>query len=137
MQRINPATNRVVKTVAFGAGALPAGIGFAGGALWVGDDHGRFVTRIDPKTFRLARVRSGGLGASWIATAGQRRLGLEHQERLGLANRRRRPVASSPPSTSGISPVNLDVVGGDVGVPDDLGNQVVRIDGTTRERSSR
>jgi streptogramin lyase len=31
----------------------------------------------------------------------------------------------------GISPVNLEVVGGDVWIPDDLGNKVVRIDGAS------
>ena len=31
----------------------------------------------------------------------------------------------------GISPVNLDVIGGDVWVPNDLGNTISRIDGTT------
>ena len=31
----------------------------------------------------------------------------------------------------GSSPVNLDVIGGDVWVPDDLGNTLTRIDGKT------
>jgi DNA-binding beta-propeller fold protein YncE len=31
----------------------------------------------------------------------------------------------------GLSPVNLDVIGGDVWVPNDLGNTITRIDGDT------
>ena len=70
VQRISPATNRVVRTVTFPLGAAPAGIGYAAGALWVGDDHGRAVFRLDPRTYRLTRVASGGDAASWIAVNG-------------------------------------------------------------------
>jgi YVTN family beta-propeller protein len=120
----------VVKTVTFPPGSLPAGIGYAAGALWVGDDHGSFVTRIDPRTYKLTRVRSGGAGASWIAVAGTN---------VWVSNSKSGFVSRIDAATRklvstikvGLSPVNLEVVGGDVWVPDDLGNKVVRIDGAT------
>jgi DNA-binding beta-propeller fold protein YncE len=70
VQRISPASNRVLKTVRFPAGVAPAGIGWAAGALWVGDDYGRSVFRLDPRTYRFTRVASGGQAASWIAVNG-------------------------------------------------------------------
>jgi streptogramin lyase len=70
VQRISPVSNRVLKAVTFPPGAAPAGIGYAAGALWVGDDHGRSVFRLDPRTYRFTRVASGGDAASWIAVNG-------------------------------------------------------------------
>jgi YVTN family beta-propeller protein len=100
------------------------------GALWVGDDHGCSVFRLDPRTYRYTRVASGGNAASWIAVNGTDVW--VSNTKSGSVSRidavRRKAVTTVK---VGVSPVNLDVIGGDVWVPDDVRNTVVRIDGDT------
>jgi YVTN family beta-propeller protein len=78
----------------------------------------------------LTRVASGGQAASWIATNGTDVW--VSNTRSGSVSRidavRRKVDATVK---VGLSPVNLDVIGGDVWVPDDLGNTITRIDGQT------
>ena len=118
VQRISPVSNRVLKTVRFPAGVAPAGIGWAAGA------------RLDPRTYKLTRVRSGGQAASWIAVNGTDVW--VSNTKSGSVTRidavKRKAVATVKVGTT---PVNLDVIGGDVWVPDDVANAIVRIDGET------
>ena len=78
--RIDPATNKVVETIAVGAG--PQDLTFANGALWVGNKHGGSVSRIDPTTnMVVATVKVGlpgpggpqstvgGFGDIWVAVS--------------------------------------------------------------------
>jgi streptogramin lyase len=68
VQRIDPARNRVVKTLRF-PGQKPSGIAASAGAIWVGADYGSEVRRLDPRSCRWSKVRTGQLGSSWLAAA--------------------------------------------------------------------
>lgn len=71
IQRINPATNKVVRTVIFPRTDKPAGIAWSSNAVWIGDDYGDSVYRLDSRTYKLKKaVRSGGTGANWVAANG-------------------------------------------------------------------
>jgi virginiamycin B lyase len=70
VQRIDPARNRVVKTVRFPRTGKPAGVTWAAGAVWIGDDYGNSIYRLNPRTSKLVPVRSGGSGASWVVASG-------------------------------------------------------------------
>jgi YVTN family beta-propeller protein len=101
--RIDPQTNQVVARIP--VGKRPEGLAFGEGAVWVANDEGMAVTRIDPATnaakiipvgIRTFDVAVGG-GAVWAASA----------DRSGSAN--------SDPHTTGmlvrIDPQSNQVVG--------------------------
>jgi YVTN family beta-propeller protein len=119
IQRINLATNKVVKTVAFPHTGKPAGIAWSSNAVWIGDDYGDSVYRLDPRTYKLRKaVRSGGTGANWLAANGST-LWVSNNLSNSITHintRTRKRVATVK---VGLSPVNLDVVNGDVWVPCD------------------
>src|SRR5207247_2618014 len=69
VQRVAPATNRVTKTLRFPGGGKPAGIAFSGGGLWIGDDVGTAVYRLDAKRLRWQRVPTKQLASSWVAAS--------------------------------------------------------------------
>src|SRR5947208_2533873 len=106
----------------------PCGVGEAAGAVWVSNPVAAKLVRIDPKTYTLTKIRSGGLSSSWIATSGKdvwvSNTGSGTVSRIDAVARR---VVSTV--KVGLSPVNLDVIDGDVWVPCDLGNTIARIDG--------
>jgi virginiamycin B lyase len=62
--RIDPATNKVVKTISVGSG--PEGVVVTDGAVWVAERHDGTVTRVDPATntvvatIQVAPAGSGG-----------------------------------------------------------------------------
>ena len=66
MSRIDPRTNRVVKT--FDAGAEPNGLLLAYGSLWVGDYGGGKLLRLDPATGRILQ-RWPIAHADWITAS--------------------------------------------------------------------
>ena len=114
------------RTIPFLPGGKPAGIVWAAGAVWVGDGYGSAVVRIDPRTFKLTTVRSGGAGAAWLAVA---------NGFLWASNRydgwvtqidpvKRRRVATVK---VGDGPVNLAAVGGEIWVPCDEDDTLWRI----------
>ena len=74
---VNPATNRVVASVA--VGSRPVSIASGEGAVWVGDARDGTVSRVDPASRRVAKTigiggpavdLATGAGAVWAATGG-------------------------------------------------------------------
>jgi YVTN family beta-propeller protein len=132
VDRVDPGTNRVVSTLHLGGS--PGGLVFADGALWVGDDttgSSRFF-HVDPHTGHVSRVRSGNR-PGYVATSGGS---------IWVSNVDDGTVTQVDPQTSkplrtvevGLSPVNLVGTTGtsrEIWVPDDVGNQVVRLDART------
>ena len=59
MSRINPATNRIVKTIK--TGGQPSNFALAGDALWVGSNRqdGQDIFRIDPATNTSTAISTG------------------------------------------------------------------------------
>jgi YVTN family beta-propeller protein len=106
VSRVNPTTNRVFKTYRL-PGTQPAGVTRAGGAIWVGDEHGSAVYRIDPRTNRVRKVPTGHPSASWLATSGNA---------VWISNTVADTVTRLDPATGkitavvevGLSPVNLE-----------------------------
>ena len=84
MSRIDPRTNRVVKT--FDAGSEPNGLLHAFGPLWVGDYGGGKLLRIDPATGRILQ-RWPNAHANWITASARNALGVER----GREDRPHRP----------------------------------------------
>jgi DNA-binding beta-propeller fold protein YncE len=134
LSQVDPTTDRVVRTVHL-EGVQPGGMVFAGGSLWVGDDTtgNTEVLRLDPQTRRLTKVTAGSRpayltttpGAVWVSNVSDGTV-----SRIDLATGKQTATLDV-----GLSPVNLKSAGHgtDVWVPDDVGNQVVRIDpGATR-----
>ena len=56
IQRVDPATGRVVAVVPAPANADYAGLTWAEGALWVAEYRGRRIHRLDPETGRILRT---------------------------------------------------------------------------------
>jgi DNA-binding beta-propeller fold protein YncE len=113
----------------------PGGMAFAGGSLWVGDDTAgnSQLLRVDPATRKVTRVHAGGGRPAYLTTAAGA---------LWVSNVDDGSVSSINPRTGrvnatlnvGVSPVNLKGRASqppEVWVPDDNGNQVIRIDATT------
>jgi DNA-binding beta-propeller fold protein YncE len=71
--RIDPATNRVGRSVRVGRGA--GGVAFGGGSVWVADAIAHTVTRVDPQTTSVVatiriparpRALTVGEGSLWV-----------------------------------------------------------------------
>jgi YVTN family beta-propeller protein len=132
VSQVDPATNRVVRTIEtpfVNAGGIVA----AAGRLWVGNDSGATkVLRIDPRTRRVETFEAGSRPAFVAAAAGSVWVANEVDGTVTrLDERTGRAVATLP---AGVQPVNLAALPGprpEVWVPDDQGNLLTRIDATT------
>jgi streptogramin lyase len=129
LTRVDPVTLRT-STLPL-PGTSPGGLVFAFGALWVGDDTAGAtqLLKVDPRTRRVARVPVGHRPAYVTATA----------DHVWVSNVEDGTVSRVDPADLtqtaqkvGLSPVNLDVLGGRVWVPDDGGDAVYELaaDGT-------
>ena len=67
LARIDPRTNKAVKTLKVGDGTC--GVVAGGGALWVENFHSSNIARVDPKRFKVtARIKV--FGSPWDVTYG-------------------------------------------------------------------
>jgi streptogramin lyase len=129
ISEIDPATNRVVATVAT-PGMQPGGLVEAGGALWVGNDSGGAteLARLDPRSRRLTPVPGASRPSFVAAAAGRVWVASEDEGTVQAYD----PVTGTPTGAAlpaGTRPVNLSgLLDREVWVPDDLGNLLTRID---------
>jgi hypothetical protein len=86
------------------------------------------VRRLDPRTYRWSKVRTGQLGSSWLAAAGPVVWVSNTLSNSVTRIDARRRVATRTVK-EGRSPVNLEVVGGDVWVPNDGDRTLSRLSG--------
>jgi YVTN family beta-propeller protein len=133
VSQIDPATNKVVRTIAtpfVNAG----GIVDANGSLWVGNDASgdTELLRIDPGTGRITKVKAGDRPAFVAAAGGSVWVANQNDHNVTRLDAATGAVRGTVPA--GSSPVNLAALPGarpEVWVPDDVGNVLTRIDATT------
>jgi streptogramin lyase len=133
LSQINPATNRVMRTIHLPI-ATPGGITYAAGQLWVGDDESGqdTVLRVDPKSGHATKVHTGARPAFVTAIGGTVWAAGQDGGSVTPINtsssRPGRPVHACSRA------VNLDVLAAEhqVWVPCDTDNVVVVIDATSR-----
>jgi YVTN family beta-propeller protein len=78
LQRIDPVTDTVVKTIPVGGG--PEGVAAVDGAVWVADEHDGAVTRVDPATNTVVatipdigpqpQIMAAGPDSAWVNAQG-------------------------------------------------------------------
>ena len=131
VMRVDPRTNRVTKKVEL-SGITPGGLAYLAGALWIGDDSSLadHIARLNLATGAVSSVPAGGKRPGYLAVS---------DNALWVSCVSDGAVSRINPSTSSVtatvhvgrSPVNLKPGPGpapEVWVPDDYGNQVLRVD---------
>jgi glutamine cyclotransferase len=69
IQRIDPATGRVLATIPAPGGGGDSGLAWAEGTLWVGQHRGRRIHQVDPETGAILRTIDSNrvvTGVTWI-----------------------------------------------------------------------
>jgi DNA-binding beta-propeller fold protein YncE len=133
ISKVDPATNRVVKTVSTPY-VNPGGIVAAAGHLWVGNDSAGDSTalRVHPATLKVTEIEVGPRPAFVAAAAGS--LWFANQGDGTVTRVDERTARATATFPAGVSPVNLatlPVARPEVWVPDDKANLLIRIDAAT------
>ena len=130
VMRVDPRTNRVTKKVEL-PGVTPGGLAYLAGALWIGDDSSLadHIARLDLATGAISSVPAGGKRPGYLTVAdGAIWVSCVVDGTVSRIDATRRTVAATV--HVGRSPVNLKPGPGptpEVWVPDDFGNQVLRV----------
>jgi YVTN family beta-propeller protein len=133
VSEVDPASNRVVKTVStpfVNAGGIVA----AAGSLWIGNDSSGDTTylRMDPRTGAVTKLTAGSRPAFVAAAGGS--VWVANQNDGTVTRVDERSGRATATITVGVSPVNLAALPGsspEVWVPDDKANLLTRIDART------
>jgi DNA-binding beta-propeller fold protein YncE len=125
LDRIDPATAKIVAQVALGPSG--SGLGIAGGAVWVVDDVDGSVRKIDPATNTVAATVKLARGASWFADDGT---SLVAANRIDGSITPLDPAAAvaGPPIDGAGGPLDGTVVGERAYIPDGSARTLLEVD---------